>query len=186
MLVPVKAFGAAKLRLGPALSATERVTLARAMAEVVVAAAAPLPVFVVCDDHEVATWGEGVGAGIIRAPGTDLNGAVQKGFADLTAMGFGIVIVAHGDLPHARRLDRVIEGTPSPRITLVPDRADEGTNVMAVPAGAAGFTFAYGPASFSRHMAEAHRHGHRPRVLRLRDLQWDVDCPEDLPQSVTN
>lgn len=186
MLVPVKAFGAAKLRLETALSATERAALARAMAEVVVAAAAPLPVFVVCDDQDVATWAEAAGAGVIRAPGTDLSGAVQKGFGDLSTTGFETVIVAHGDLPHARRLDRVIEGTTSPRITLVPDRADDGTNVIAVPAAATGFTFAYGPGSFSRHMVEAQRHGHRPRVLRLPDLQWDVDCPEDLPQTVTH
>lgn len=186
VLVPVKAFGAAKLRLQAALGANERVALARAMAEVVVAAAAPLPVFVVCDDEDVATWAEAAGAGIIWAPGTDLNGAVQKGFSDLSTAGFEMVIVAHGDLPHARRLDRVIEGTLSPRITLVPDRADDGTNVIALPAATTGFTFAYGPASFSRHMAEAERHGHSPRVLRLPDLQWDVDCPQDLPQTVTN
>lgn len=181
VLVPVKAFAAAKLRLRAALGESERVTLARSMAEVVVAAAAPLPAFVACDDDGVASWAEAMGAGIIWSPGTDLNGAVQKGFVDLSASGFEMVIVAHGDLPHAQRLDRVIDGTAGPCITLVPDRADDGTNVAAVPTAVAGFTFSYGAASFSRHLAEALRNGHPPRVLRLADLQWDVDAPEDIP-----
>ena len=52
MLVPVKAFAEAKARLAPALDAGQRERLARAMAEHVVAAAAPLPVSVVCDDED--------------------------------------------------------------------------------------------------------------------------------------
>lgn len=179
-LVPVKAFGAAKLRLAAAMGASEREALARGMAETVVRAAAPLPVHVACDDLAVASWAEGVGAAIVWAPGTDLNGAVQKGFASLSGSGYEMVIVAHADLPHAQRLDRVLEGTASPGITVVPDRADDGTNVIAVPTSATGFTFSYGPASFTRHLSEAARVGHPARVLRIPDLQWDVDSPVDL------
>ena len=65
-------------------------------------------------------------------------------------------------------------------ITLVPDRHDDGTNVLALPADV-GFRFAYGPGSFRHHLAEAaqprprrarvarpaarprHRHARRPR-----------------------
>ena len=56
VLVPVKAFGEAKLRLAPALDPTHRATLARTMATHVVTSAAPLPTAVVCDDAEVAAW----------------------------------------------------------------------------------------------------------------------------------
>ena len=56
VLVPVKAFAQAKIRLAPALDAAQRSQLARAMAERVLAAAHPLPVAVVCDDVEVARW----------------------------------------------------------------------------------------------------------------------------------
>ncbi len=51
VLVPVKAFGQAKLRLAPALSPPERAALAREMATRVVRSAGRLPVAVVCDDH---------------------------------------------------------------------------------------------------------------------------------------
>ena len=61
VLVPVKAFAAAKGRLAGVLDGPGRAALARSMAEVVVAAAAPLPVVVVCDDDDVA-----VAAGIER------------------------------------------------------------------------------------------------------------------------
>ncbi|MBO0893955.1 MAG: hypothetical protein J2O39_06235, partial [Acidimicrobiales bacterium] len=49
VLVPVKAFAHAKLRLAPALPPPEREALARRMGERVLAAAAPLPTAVVCD-----------------------------------------------------------------------------------------------------------------------------------------
>jgi 2-phospho-L-lactate guanylyltransferase len=63
----------------------------------------------------------------------------------------------------------------------VPDRHDDGTNVLAVPTGV-GFVFAYGPASFARHRAEAARLGLTLTVLRPPDLTWDVDVPADLDQ----
>ena len=58
VLVPVKDFRQAKVRLAGALAPWERAALARSMASNVVAAADSLPVFVVCDDGEVAAWAE--------------------------------------------------------------------------------------------------------------------------------
>lgn len=176
VLVPVKRFAAAKLRLAPALAAGERAALARSMAGTVVAAAAPLPVWVVCDDAEVAAWATGAGAGVLWKPGRGLNGAVNEGVADLAAHGVDDVIVAHADLPLATDLAWVgrFDG-----VTLVPDRRDDGTNVACVPA-ASGFTFSYGPWSFRRHAAEAERVGLPLRVCRERRLGWDVDLPADL------
>lgn len=178
MLVPVKAFADAKLRLSPALSAPERAALAQSMAERLIAAANPIPVAVACDDRGVATWAEGQGAVVVWTPGTDLNGAVQQGFHQLVDDGYDLVIVAHADLPHAQRLDRVIDFD---QITIVPDRRDDGTNVLALPASVQDFAFSYGPASFSRHLEQASSSGYAVRVLRLPDLQWDVDTPDDLP-----
>jgi len=56
VLIPVKAFGAAKGRLAEVLDGQARADLARSMATIVVAAAAPLPVTVVCDDDDVDAW----------------------------------------------------------------------------------------------------------------------------------
>lgn len=178
VLVPVKAFADAKVRLSPALSAPERAALARTMAERLIAAANPIPVAIACEDRGVATWAEGQGASVVWTPDTDLNGAVQQGFDRLVDDGYDLVIVAHADLPHAQRLDRVVDFE---QITIVPDRRDDGTNVLAVPASARGFAFTYGPASFSRHLEQATRSHCGVRVLRLPDLQWDVDTPDDLP-----
>ena len=68
-------------------------------------------------------------------------------------------------------------------VTLVPDRANDGTNVACVPADA-GFRFAYGPGSFARHRAEARRLDLPLRVVREPSLGWDVDVPADLTSVV--
>ncbi|MCU0312112.1 MAG: 2-phospho-L-lactate guanylyltransferase [Acidimicrobiales bacterium] len=176
VLVPVKAFHEAKVRLAPALDGPARAELARQMATAVVAAARPLPVHVVCDDERVAQWAVDHGATVLWKPGRGLNGAVNEGVADLAVAGYARAIVAHADLPHALELAWVADG---PEVTLVPDRHDDGTNVAAVPT-AAGFTFAYGPGSFARHAAEAERLGLGLRVVREPRLGWDVDVPADL------
>jgi len=176
VLVPVKAFHEAKRRLHHALSAAERSALARSMAARVLAAAAPLPVAVVCDDTEVADWARTRGALVVWEPGRGLNGAVEAGVDRLRRAGVAQVTVSHADLPLANRLAQV---GSSPGVTLVPDRYGNGTNVIAVPSDA-GFRFSYGPGSFARHLAEAERIGMPPRVLDLPDLAWDVDEPDDM------
>jgi 2-phospho-L-lactate guanylyltransferase len=177
VLVPVKAFGEGKVRLSPALPPAERVALVRAMAERVLAAAGRLPVAVVCDDREVATWARDLGALVIWEPGRGLNDAVDDGVAHLARLGVDHVTVAHADLPLATDLSWVSEFDG---VTLVPDRREDGTNVIGVPSRD-GFVFSYGPGSFARHVGEAERLGGRLRVVRSTLLSWDVDLPGDLP-----
>ena len=62
----------------------------------------------------------------------------------------------------------------------MPDRRDDGTNVVDLPVGC-GFRFSYGPGSFERHRAECVRIGQPVRVLRSPGLAFDVDWPADLP-----
>jgi 2-phospho-L-lactate guanylyltransferase (CobY/MobA/RfbA family) len=64
-------------------------------------------------------------------------------------------------------------------VLIVPDRWNDGTNVIAVPA-TSGFRFAYGPGSAQRHAVEAHRLGLRVQVIDDQVLGWDVDHPGDL------
>jgi len=177
VLIPVKAFAAGKARLAPTLDRQGRAELSRTMATRVLEAASPLPVAVVCDDAEVAAWAMENGAMALPEPGRGLNGAVEAGVARLAGLGASEVLVAHADLPRAQGLARLagFDG-----VTLVPDRRDDGTNVVCVPAGAL-FRFAYGPGSFDRHQAEAARLGLRHRVVREPDLAWDVDVPADIP-----
>ena len=176
VLVPVKAFTRAKLRLAPALPARERAELARRMGAGVLAAAHPLPVAVVCDDEEVATWALEHGARVIWTPGHGLDGAVATGVTTLAAEGVERVVVAHADLPLVETLAWL---APGDGVTIAPDRRDDGTNVIVVPASA-GFRFSYGARSFARHVAEARRLGLPVRVVREARLGWDVDVPADL------
>jgi 2-phospho-L-lactate guanylyltransferase len=176
VVVPVKAFALAKVRLAPALGGAERAALARRMAEHVVAAARPLDVAVVCDDEGVRSWAEAAGARVIWAPGMGLNGAVTHAVSVLAAEGVRRVVVAHADLPLAEALAWL---APGEGVTLVPDRREDGTNVAVVPA-AAGFRFAYGARSFRRHRAETVRLALPLRVVRDPRLGWDVDVPADL------
>jgi 2-phospho-L-lactate guanylyltransferase len=176
VLVPVKAFSEAKLRLAPALPAADRSRLAKEMASHVLAAAAPLPVAVVCDDAAVADWARREGALVVWEPGRGLNGAVQAGVERLADAGARRVVVAHADLPLAGPLGWACR---FPGVTLVPDRRDDGTNVACVPTGTR-FTFSYGPGSFQRHGAEARRLDLPLRVVREPLLGHDVDVPADL------
>jgi 2-phospho-L-lactate/phosphoenolpyruvate guanylyltransferase len=180
VLVPVKAFAHAKRRLTSALGDDERRALVRNMAEQVLAAAAPFPVAVVCDDTEVATWARAHGAVVLWEPGRGLNGAVQSGVEQLASRGVRDVVVAHADLPMARDLARLagFDG-----VTLVPDRRDDGTNVIALSTSS-GFRFAYGPGSFARHREECERLGLAVRVVREPLLSYDVDWPSDLSAQV--
>lgn len=196
VLVPVKAFGEAKVRLAPALPPRQRAALAQEMGRRVLLAAWPQPVAVVCDDPEVAAWARSMGARVIWEPGRGLNLAVTASIARLAAEGVTRVTVAHADLPLARGLgeigcegDRAVEVMcrnrdwphlrDLQRVTLVPDRRLDGTNVACVPTGS-GFRFSYGPGSFLRHCVEALRLGLALEVLERPDLAWDVDLPDDL------
>lgn len=176
VLVPVKSFHQAKLRLAPALSPDRRAELARTMAEQVLRSAGDLPAAVVCDDRDVAAWARNLGVLVIWEPGRGLNGAVAAGVTHLAAAGVEQVVVAAGDLPLAQDLRWV---TDFDGITIVPDRRQDGTNVIAVPT-ARPFGFSYGPGSFSRHLTEAQTLGVPIRVVYASPLGWDVDLPADL------
>jgi 2-phospho-L-lactate guanylyltransferase len=177
LLAPIKAFGAAKGRLGTLLDASQRAALAAWLAERVLRAAAPLTTFVACDDDDVASWADGAGAQVLWTPGLGLNGAVDDGCRTIAGKGFDHVIVAHGDLPRPAPIASVaLVGT----VTLVPDRRRDGTNVMAVPLAGHGLPMpaSYGPGSFRRHLDGAA--GRRLEVRYDVDLSLDVDTPADL------
>jgi 2-phospho-L-lactate guanylyltransferase len=86
------------------------------------------------------------------------------------------VIVTHADLPLARDV-RWVGGFAG--VTLVPDRAGDGTNAACVPTRR-GFRFSYGPGSFARHADEARRLQLPLRIVREPLLAHDVDVPADL------
>jgi 2-phospho-L-lactate guanylyltransferase len=176
VLIPVKDFRQAKARLAAVVSPADRVRLARWTAARVVAAAAPLPVFVACDDAAVAEWAESTGATVLWRPGMGLNAAVRDGIATLAAAGIEHAIVAHSDLACPPPLpDLVVSGG----VVLVPDIRLDGTNVIAVPTNS-GFEPSYGSQSFRRHLAHVMTFGIPVRVRRDSLLGLDIDTPADL------
>lgn len=176
MLVPVKSFAKAKLRLAGALDPPARRALAAELASRVLRATSPDPAYVACDDPEVAAWAEHRGARVLWTPGLGLSGAVAAGVSRLAADGFDLAVVSHSDLPFVESFDGV--GTEG-EVTVVPDRRLDGTNVIAVPTGV-GFRFSYGRGSFARHLAEARRLGLAPLVRYDWSLAIDLDVPADL------
>jgi 2-phospho-L-lactate guanylyltransferase len=177
-VIPIRAFALGKARLAAALDGVERAALGRRWAEQVATAAAPMPVVVVSSDPEVRAWARDLGLRGLDDPGS-LDAAVTAGRDHLRAEGCRRVVVAHGDLPHARDLTRLARDASRPVAALVPCHRDDGTPVLSVPADV-DFRFAYGPGSFRRHAAEARRLGLGLRVVRDHDLAFDVDVPDDL------
>jgi 2-phospho-L-lactate guanylyltransferase len=176
VLVPVKGFSGAKARLSPVLGPQARSDLARDLAERVVAAADPLPVTVVTSGRDVMAWADQLGLDVTIDPGGGLSAAVNAAVKALARRGVDHLIVAHGDLPLATELPWLARFAG---VTLVPDRHDDGTNVICLPT-MAGFSFQYGPHSFSRHRLEARRLGLPLRIVRDPSLGWDIDLPADL------
>ena len=141
-------------------------------------AAAPLPVVVVSSDADVHEWARHLHLTVIPDPGT-LDAAAAAGRDHLRAAGCRRAVIAHADLPYARDLARLARDGARPVVAMVPCHRDDGTPVLSVPTDVE-FRFAYGPASFRRHAAEARRLGLAVRVVRDRDLAFDVDVPDDL------
>jgi 2-phospho-L-lactate/phosphoenolpyruvate guanylyltransferase len=175
VLIPVKAFHVAKRRLAGILSDEQRAALARWMAERVVAAAGPLPVFVVCDDPDVRAWATHIGVTPLWTPSVGLNAAVAIGVGQLRDRGIDHVVIAHSDLPLANDLAKF---ATHDGVTLVTDKQRNGTNVLGVPTSQV-FEFHYGHGSFQAHLHEAHLLGLALHVLHDDDLALDVDTPED-------
>jgi len=181
VLIPLKTFTMAKGRLGDRLSADRRAELAQFLAGGVIDAATPWPVVVVCDDDEVATFATERGARVVRVAAHGLNAAIGDGLAALTDSDATHVIIAHGDLADPSTLHELplTEG-----VTIVPDRSNDGTNVLALPIRSLeSFTPHYGVDSFRAHVDEAQRCGLTVTVHTSEALAFDVDHPEDVDEA---
>ena len=176
VLIPVKAFQAAKARLSPTVNAADRAALARWMAGRVIDAVRPLATFVACDDDAVAHWAESLGATVLWGPRLGLNGAVDAGVETISGKGFDDVIISHGDLPLPRSLPTLAR---SGAVIIVPDRRRDGTNVIVRPC-AITLPASYGRGSFRTHLDRALASGRRVTVRHDTELSLDLDTVADL------
>jgi 2-phospho-L-lactate guanylyltransferase (CobY/MobA/RfbA family) len=174
VVVPLKAFDVAKDRLRRG-GVGEVSTLARQLAEGVVAASAPRHVIVLSESSDVTAFALEHGAEPLVSDTPSLNASVQHAYGVLASR-YDRLIVAHGDLRSPAGL-----GTfdPSDGVTIVTDHLATGTNVLVVPTGLK-FHFYYGANSALLHRGEAERLGVACHVVTDSPWRFDVDEPDDI------
>ena len=199
-VLPVKSFGLAKQRLGDAVGAEQRRTLARAMAGDVLEALGRvegLGGVIVVSAEELGAETAGieqadspVRAGrFARGSRIELvhdpeeagqSAAARRGIRAAVARGAQRVLLVPGDCPalDPAEVGALLAGA-APGVVIVPDRHGSGTNALLIAPPAA-VEPAFGPGSFARHAALARAAGARVRVGRLPSLELDVDTPGDL------
>jgi 2-phospho-L-lactate guanylyltransferase len=172
--IPVKPFAAAKKRLSGEFTAEQRqalsVELARRTANAAIAAAAA-PLILSADDV-VSEWAVRQGYDVLFDEGSSLDGAAHA--ATLFANNEPWVI-CHADLPLLRGDDlaRALELMASGSWVLAPSN-DGGTSLIG---GIGQFEFAFGPASFHRHLARlADQAVH---IMTSLGTLLDLDLPGD-------
>ncbi|RIK98319.1 MAG: 2-phospho-L-lactate guanylyltransferase [Proteobacteria bacterium] len=184
-LVPVKPLAKAKQRLAPLLSDGERIELARAMLNDVLAALAATPgiaeIVLVTDDPEAATLAASFAARTVPDNGAPhLNDAILRGLARFEAGTDGVMIVP-ADVPFATadEFAAVVAALRHYPVVLSPAVADGGTNALAMRRPD---TIApqFGADSFRRHQIEAAAAGLACGIVHGDGLGRDIDRPEDL------
>jgi 2-phospho-L-lactate guanylyltransferase len=177
-VIPLKAFEAAKGRLGAVLSPDSRARLVEATAARVIGScrAAGFEALVVSSDPGVCRWAAGLGVETAaEQPGSGLDGAAAAGAARALDAGHAYAVV-HGDLPIVRETDLAEAlGRLRPGGAVIAPSRDGGTNLLAAGTPLA---FAYGPGSFRRHLSAAA--ALRPEVVVRPGLTLDLDTAADL------
>lgn len=183
IIIPIKAFHQAKERLSDLLTPAERFILAKLCAQKVLNASVGYQIFVVCDDQEVAEWARLQNANVVWQTSVGLNNAVNDGVAAVRARNFDLAMIVHSDLLLATGFSHLLNDcepqTLTTSITIVPDRHEDGTNVMVVPT-VADFEFAYGRNSFIEHQKIAKNCNLTVRIIHDRYLSVDIDTVQDL------
>lgn len=177
VILPIRSFRDGKSRLAESVGDAERDALVRHWAETVAAAAHELAVLVVSGDHDVLDWAERRGLAALQPSEPGLDQAADQGRAHAHRLGYRRVMIAHADLPRARDL-RPVFNTDAV-VVIVPDVAQDGTNVLVVPTDDR-FIFSYGPGSFERHRDAAVQLGWVYSILEDPDLAVDIDDASDL------
>jgi 2-phospho-L-lactate guanylyltransferase len=186
-VLPVKRFGAAKSRLGGALTPEARRELAAAMVADVLDALAGVPgidgVLVVTGEPLAAAAAAERRIAVVH-DGRDegQSAAAALGIAEALRRGAARVLLVPGDCPALDAAEAgalLAEGRPGPSVTVVPDRHGSGTNALLL-APPAVIAPAFGPGSRGRHERLAAAAGAACDVSEVRSLGLDVDTPDDL------
>jgi 2-phospho-L-lactate/phosphoenolpyruvate guanylyltransferase len=187
-IVPLNSRTQSKTRLADVLDAPGRAALSRWLARRVLDAlhkAHVAHIGVVSPDDEVLRWAWQSGAQPVRQESSGLNEALDLGRAWAMRRNANALMVVLGDLPLLTAADvlalasQVADAPAVPSVTIAPDRAGGGTNILLLRPPTA-IDFAFGEESLVRHSALAHAAGIEPRIVRLPGAAFDVDTPADL------
>lgn len=185
MIVPVKPFGEGKSRLAALLDATQRGEFSRQWLRHVLTVATSWGRFagmvVISRDPAVLAVASEQGAQPLREQGDDLNLALEMARAYAVAAGADAVLVLPSDLPvlAVEDLDELYDLALEGSGMVIASSHDGGTNALLLRPPQA-IAYAFGEASFARHIALAAAAGLSIRVYHSATLALDIDHPEDL------
>ena len=186
-VVPVKPLRRGKSRLAGVLSVQERTQLNRYLFTHTLEVLQQVPeierTLVVSRDSAALALARDYGAHTLQEQGnSQLNLALKRATMLLRAAAVSTVLVLPADLPLLAAEDVValLQALPRPEgVALAPNGGGDGTNgLVMTPLDA--MEFAYGPHSFSRHLALAREAGLPVAVVEREGLARDLDWPRDL------
>ena len=173
-VIPVRSFALGKQRLSDALRPDQRSRLGKAMVEHVsnvVIETGLIPVLVTADP-DVATWAAGQGIPSIPDNGEGLSAAAARG-VDWAVRGGSHWLILHSDLPMLTSIELQAFVAAIDTGDAIAPSSDGGTSAIS---SSREIQFAFGPGSFSRHLARLAE----PSVVVRPGLLHDIDSPADL------
>jgi 2-phospho-L-lactate guanylyltransferase len=184
--VPVKEFIGAKQRLATVLSPEQRVALAAAMLEDVLAALAEAPlagIMVNTLDPVASEQARRYGARLVtedaRGGHTAAVAAMARILHEEGRLG---MLTVPGDIPRvtSAEIAAVVEAArPAPSVTIVPAHDERGSNaVLCSPPLVMPLRF--GDDSFVPHLAAARAQGVEPSIVKVPGVALDIDQPLDI------
>jgi 2-phospho-L-lactate guanylyltransferase len=186
-ILPVKPLGHGKTRLSGVLSHEERyilnLTLLANTLNALQQTEAVDQIVVVSRDADVLSISRIFGAhSICEESSSNLNRAVTLGVKFALGGLADHVIILPADLPlleprYIQDLTTHMNGDH--QMVIVPDRREDGTNGLILNPPDA-FDFQFGTGSFQRHIHQSRAHGLRTEIVRIPELELDLDLPEDL------
>jgi 2-phospho-L-lactate guanylyltransferase len=184
-IVPMKVIGKSKTRLS-SLPPKERARLSVAMLSNVLAALRRSrkvhDMTVVSADMGVSRIARRYGAGFLREKDRlGLNKALRLAIRRLAPKSTEAVMIVHADLPllTARNIDRFLARSKHFEVAMVPCKNGTGTNALLLRPSTA-ISPAFGKASFKAHLSQAKERKLRWTVLRIPEIQFDIDDSQDL------
>jgi 2-phospho-L-lactate guanylyltransferase len=184
VLIPCKALSKSKSRLSQLLPAAARYDLCVWLLERTIKLAKTITparhIFLVSIDATVVIRARAHGVSVIAHPG-DLNDALTAARAHIRRVCHldEALIVLPIDLVRADEAT-LRNAMRTSQVTIIPDGARSGTNLLALSGDAAGeFPFRFGPGSLTRHRDAAQKANYSVSVVDDPVLAFDLDSPED-------